>query len=56
MAQHKILELTNGELLIKTYKDVTSNIMRKNPTPECYFTNCVNCSGSDDLKSQFQKA
>lgn len=56
MAQCKLPELTNCELPIKTYKDVTSNIICKVPTSECYFANCVNCPGSDDLKVRFQEA
>lgn len=56
MAQCKIPELTNGELPIKTYKDVTSNIICKTPTCKCYFANCVNCPGSDDLKARFEEA
>ncbi|GBL97431.1 hypothetical protein AVEN_170533-1 [Araneus ventricosus] len=56
MAQCKIPELTNGELPIKTYKDVTSSIICKTPTSKCYFTSCVNCPGNDDLKARFEEA
>ena len=56
MAQYKIPELTNGELPIKTYKDVTSNIICKTPTCKCYFANCVNWPGSDELKARFEEA
>ncbi|GBN26690.1 hypothetical protein AVEN_259915-1 [Araneus ventricosus] len=56
MAQCKIPELANGELPIKTYKDVTSSIICKTPTSKCYFTSSVNCPGNDDLKARFEEA
>lgn len=56
IAQCNIPELTNGEFPIKTYKDVLSNIICKEPTSKCYFSNCVNCPGSDNLKTRFEEA
>lgn len=41
MAQCKMSELTYAELSIKTYKDVTSNIICKTPSYKYYFASCV---------------
>lgn len=56
IAQCNIPELTNAEFPIKTYKDITSRIICKVPTYKCYFSNCINCPGSDNLKAQFEDA
>lgn len=56
ITQCNLPELKNSEIPIKTYKDVLNNIICKVPTSKCYFSDCVNCPGSDNLKARFEEA
>lgn len=56
MTQYRIPELSNGELHIKTYKDVTNNIICKTLTCKCYFVKFDNCPGRDDLNVRLEEA
>lgn len=56
MAQCKLPELTNQEIPIKTYKDLTNRMVCENPTDKCYFRQCTECPDISDLKSLFDDA
>lgn len=56
MVQCKLPELTNREMPIKTYKDLTINIVCENPTDKCYFRKCSECVDISNLKAVFEDA
>lgn len=56
MAQCKLIELSNGEIPIKTYKDLTSRMVCETPTDKCYFSQCRECPGYTELKVLFEDA
>lgn len=56
MAQCKLIELSNGEMPIKTYKDLTSRMECETPTDNCYFNQCTEYPGYIDFKVQFEDA
>lgn len=56
MAQCKLIELSNGEIPIKTYKDLTSRMVCETPTDKCNFSQCKECPGYTELKVLFEDA
>ena len=52
----RMKELMDGDKSIKSYKDIMMYVVCPNPTEACYFGDCKNCPGFEEVKERIEEA
>ena len=52
----RMKELMEGDRPIKSYKDIMMYVVCANPTEACYFGDCKNCPGFEEVKERIEEA